>query len=291
MKLLWFTAGILTTLACLAVLLPWLRSVARFSMIPRVSTAVSYAGALILAAMLGLFAWSQIVPTATVSAGPAGSFANAAKLLDAATGESFTTANTVGDTANGVERPAMKGGAGSMQAAVANLESRIAKGGATPDDWELLAKSYDFLGRSADAAQARAQQFPASGFAASSALSSGAAPGIAISGEVALTPALNGKAAAGDTLFIVAKSVDAPGIPVAVLRTSVGTWPVKFTLDDSLSMLPGRTISNAGRVTIEARISKKGQAMPAAGDLQGSTGVVNPADHLPLKILIDRVIT
>lgn len=291
MKLLWFSAGILTTLACFAVVLPWLRTIPRFSMIPLVSKAVSYAGALILAAMLGLFAWSQIAPKATVSEGPAGSFASAAKLIDGATGGSLTTTNTVGDSANGAERPAMKAGAGSMEGAVANLEARIAKGGASADDWELLAKSYDFLGRSADAVQARAHQLPASGFAASGAPPSAAAAGTAISGEVALAPALNGKAAAGETLFIVAKSVDAPGIPVAVLRTSVGPWPVKFTLDDSLSMMPGRNLSSAGRVTIEARISKKGQAMPAAGDLQGATGVVNPADHLPLKILIDRVIT
>jgi cytochrome c-type biogenesis protein CcmH len=118
-----------------------------------------------------------------------------------------------------------------------------------------------------------------------------AAAGTAVSGEITLAPALKAKAAAGETLFIVAKSVDAPGVPVAVLRGSVGSWPLKFTLDDSQSMLPGRNLSSAGRVTIEARISQKGQPLPASGDLQGTTGVINPADHQPLKILIDRVIT
>jgi cytochrome c-type biogenesis protein CcmH len=78
---------------------------------------------------------------------------------------------------------------------------------------------------------------------------------------------------------------------VAVLRGKVGVWPLKFTLDDSQSMLPGRNLSSAGRVTIEARISQSGQPLPAAGDLQGTTGIVNPADHQPLKILIDREIT
>jgi cytochrome c-type biogenesis protein CcmH len=76
-----------------------------------------------------------------------------------------------------------------------------------------------------------------------------------------------------------------------VFRGSVGSWPLKFTLDDSQSMLPGRNLSSAGRVTIEARISLKGQPLPSSGDLQGSTGVINPADHPSLKILIDRVIT
>jgi cytochrome c-type biogenesis protein CcmH len=95
-------------------------------------------------------------------------------------------------------------------------------------------------------------------------------------------------------LFIVAKSVDSPGPPVAVFRSTVATWPVKFTLDDSQSMLPGRNLSKAGRVKIEARISQSGQPMPAAGDLQGSSEIINPAggqQPQPLKILIDRVIT
>ena len=105
---------------------------------------------------------------------------------------------------------------------------------------------------------------------------SAASSGTAVSGEVSLAAALSAKAAAGATLFIVAKSVDSPGMPVAVFRGSVGAWPVKFTLDDSQSMMPGRNLSSAGRVTIEARISQSGQPMPAAGDLQGSTGVINP---------------
>jgi cytochrome c-type biogenesis protein CcmH len=76
-----------------------------------------------------------------------------------------------------------------------------------------------------------------------------------------------------------------------VFRSSVGSWPLKFTLDDSQAMMPGRNLSSAGRVTIEARISQKGQPLPAAGDLQGSSGVISPADHQPLKITIDRVIS
>jgi cytochrome c-type biogenesis protein CcmH len=56
-------------------------------------------------------------------------------------------------------------------------------------------------------------------------------------------------------------------------------------------MMPGRNLSSAGRITVEARISRTGQAMPAPGDLQGSSGIVNPAQATPLKILIDKVIS
>ena len=171
-----------------------------------------------------------------------------------------------------------------MEGAVANLEARLAKGGGRPDDWDLLAKSFDFLGRRGDAARARAHQLPDASTPAT------ASAAVAISGEVTLDAALSSKTTRGETLFVIAKSVDSPGAPVAVYRASVGNWPVRFTLDDSQSMVPGRSLSTAGRVTIEARISHKGQPMPSPGDLQGSSGIIEPTAHKPLAIRIDRVI-
>jgi cytochrome c-type biogenesis protein CcmH len=119
----------------------------------------------------------------------------------------------------------------------------------------------------------------------------GGAAAASISGEVSISSTLSSKATPGATLFIVAKSVDQPGAPVAVYRGSVSAWPVKFTLDDSSSMLPGRNLSNAKHVTVEARISRSGQAQPAAGDLRGTTGVIDPSSHQPLKIVINEVVT
>lgn len=66
---------------------------------------------------------------------------------------------------------------GSMAAAIASLESRLAKGGGNADDWELLAKSYEFLGRPSDAAKARARQIPT------------VAPGSAATGSARTGPA------------------------------------------------------------------------------------------------------
>ncbi len=47
-------------------------------------------------------------------------------------------------------------GANSMESEVASLEARLARDGGTPDDWNLLAKAYEFLGRPDDARRARA---------------------------------------------------------------------------------------------------------------------------------------
>jgi len=114
--------------------------------------------------------------------------------------------------------------------------------------------------------------------------------GVTVRGEVDVADALKGRIPAGLTLFIVAKSVASPGPPVAILRTTTGTWPLQFQLDDSQAMLPTRRLSTAGTVTIEARTSRTGQAMPAAGDFQGVTAPLDPAAAKPVRVVIQRVI-
>jgi cytochrome c-type biogenesis protein CcmH len=56
-------------------------------------------------------------------------------------------------------------------------------------------------------------------------------------------------------------------MPVAVLRQRAQDLPLKFTLDDSLSMSPQARISAAQEVEIEARVSKSGMAKAEPGDL------------------------
>ncbi len=111
-----------------------------------------------------------------------------------------------------------------------------------------------------------------------------------VSGEVALADALRGQVPAGMTVFIVAKSIDTPGPPVAVARTQTGQWPLKFLLDDSLAMLPSRTLSKVGRVTVEARVSRAGTAAPQSGDFQSAVATVDPRQRTAVRLVIDRVI-
>jgi len=111
-----------------------------------------------------------------------------------------------------------------------------------------------------------------------------------VSGTVELTSRLARQAKSGAILFIYAKQPNAPGPPVAVLRLRAEHWPVTFTLNDGNAMVPGRNLSNANTVQIEARISKNGDALPASGDLVGSVTSVNPRDGHPVKISIDREI-
>ncbi|HEY0801892.1 MAG TPA: hypothetical protein VGD54_13685 [Steroidobacteraceae bacterium] len=431
MSIFWFLAGMLTMFAALIVVLPWLRTIPRFESLPSLPWQAPLLGLLIVVAALAMYLWLGRPELAAQS--------------PAAMAQGPNAPGTPSRT--GAESG--KAAAGSMNAAIDSLRARLAKGSGSADDWELLAKSYDFMGLPDDARQARAHQLPPAEDATSAAAGA-AAPGAtamtsppraavpsaaalspeslklltkaaqarhdkqyaaaakiyrqlaatkqmnadawadyadtagvlqnnklagdpetyianalaldashpkalwlkasaeeeagryneaiaawqrllnvlppdsqdakivaanlqrdtqetansgtssagtssaaaaSISGEVSISSTLSSKATPGATLFIVAKSVDQPGPPVAVYRGSVSAWPVKFTLDDSSSMLPGRNLTNAKRVTVEARISRSGQAQPAAGDLRGTTGVIDPSSHQPLKIVINEVVS
>jgi cytochrome c-type biogenesis protein CcmH/NrfG len=411
---LWFLVGVLAAVAATFVIYPWLRERSRapwLAALPKWSLA---SAGLILAGVLGLFLWlgsPQLLTRNTVTT------TAAAGAVAAHAGSNSTSA-------------------GSMDNAVAGLESRLAKSGGSDADWELLSNSYKFMGRPADAAAAREKRLPESAgaartgalgdaialltpkplsaaarkliasadaarrkndFAAASAdygqivrlqemtadtwadyadvaaslngnslvgkpeeylqaalsldpqhakalwllaslqhetgqyalaastwkkltivvgpdssnaklvaanlaedqqladsqaraVTMAVANSVAVRGEVVLSDALRSKVPAGLTLFIIAKSVDSPGAPLAVLRTTTGSWPVKFELNDTLAMLPERKLSTARKVTVEARVSKSGQATPQTGDLLGMTNPLDPTAGKPVRIIIERVI-
>jgi len=297
----WFLAGVLFTLASIILLLPWLRTIPGLGSLPALPWQAGSGALLTMAAIFGLYLWFRhpdrtVEPRAVAATDASG---KAAVATDGAPDSWAGIANALGRGAGAMSNPTgptTQPGARPMSGAIASLQARLAKGGGSADDWELLAKSYEFLGRPAEASKARAHQLPplpaddTESLSVTAPRTGPSGPGTAISGEVSLAAALRSKVTAGATLFIVAKSVDSPGAPVAVYRTTVGSWPLKFELDDSESMLPGRNLSSAGRVTIEARISQSGQPLPAAGDLQGATGVIDPAERRPQEILIDEVI-
>jgi len=111
--------------------------------------------------------------------------------------------------------------------------------------------------------------------------------GAAISGTVSLAPILDAKAASMDTLFVFAREVNGPPMPVSIVRAAKQDLPFTFRLDDSTSPMPSRKLSSAGTVVIVARLSKSGQAMPQSGDLEGMSQSVKPGAN-KITIVIDR---
>lgn len=110
-----------------------------------------------------------------------------------------------------------------------------------------------------------------------------------LSGVVSIDPQLAATVKPDDTLFVYARAVNGPKMPVAMLRAKVSELPLRFTLDDSMSMAPQFKLSTAGQVVVGARISRSGDALPRAGDIEGLSAAVNPGSD-NLKIVIGSVV-
>lgn len=102
------------------------------------------------------------------------------------------------------------------------------------------------------------------------------ATGKSVSGRVELSPALKAKANPDDVVFIFARAVDGPRMPLAAQRARAADLPLDFVLDDSQAVMPSANISSAEQVRVEVRISKSGTATPGKGDLTGKSAVVKP---------------
>lgn len=109
----------------------------------------------------------------------------------------------------------------------------------------------------------------------------------AITGKVILGPNLANKASLPDTLFVFAKDVAGPPMPVSIVRASRKDLPFTFRLDDSTSPMPSRKLSDIDTVVIVARLSKSGKAMPESGDLEGMSQPIKPGAE-NITVVIDR---
>ena len=110
-----------------------------------------------------------------------------------------------------------------------------------------------------------------------------------IKGRVVVSPQFASKIGPADTVFIFARAVEGPRMPLAILRISAKELPKDFTLDDSLGMAGGAKLSSVASVMIEARVSKSGNAMPQSGDLFGRSAPVKPGAS-GINITIDQVV-
>jgi len=273
----WFVAGILSAIAAGFVLRAVLTRLGERRKSGTILKLSLILGAPIAVLAIVLFAW-LVSPSA-----PTGTGAAAGDVTDHA--------------AAAAPQASAPQPAGSMNELLVRLERRLAAQGGTDADWELLAQTYDYMGRPADVKRARSHHLPATlgsdsagAPAAEPSTASASAAAAMLEGTVELADALKSQVPAGVTLFVVAKAVDAPGPPVAVMRTTISQWPMRFSLDDANAMVPGRTLSSAGAVTVEARVSRSGMATPQPGDLQSVVVTLKSHDRKSLRLLIDHVI-
>ncbi|MCR8921699.1 c-type cytochrome biogenesis protein CcmI [Dasania sp. GY-MA-18] len=94
----------------------------------------------------------------------------------------------------------------------------------------------------------------------------------------------------GANVFIYARALNGPKMPLAVVKLPAQQLPVTVELNDSMAMMPTMKLSSFEQVEIVARVSSSGIANAAAGDLEGVLGpVANNSSEL-LELVIDKVL-
>ncbi len=92
----------------------------------------------------------------------------------------------------------------------------------------------------------------------------------AVAGTVELDEGLKGQVKPDDVVFIYARPASGSRMPVAFTKVTVKELPYKFELNETMRMAMGvETLSSVKSVIVGARISKTGNFMPQAGDLEG----------------------
>ncbi len=112
-----------------------------------------------------------------------------------------------------------------------------------------------------------------------------AAPTQTLTVTVALADELKGKVQPGDAVFVFARAVSGPPMPLAVKRLTVADLPAEVSLSDSDAMMPQLKISGFEQVQLLARISRSGNA--TAGEWIGSSQPLASSTSEPQQLTID----
>jgi cytochrome c-type biogenesis protein CcmH len=104
--------------------------------------------------------------------------------------------------------------------------------------------------------------------------------------SVALAPELAGKVQPDDSVFVFARAVSGPPMPLAVERLRVADLPAQVALSDADAMMPQLRLSNFAEVQLVARVSRAGN--PTAGDWVGQLDAVNAKASGEYALTIDR---
>jgi cytochrome c-type biogenesis protein CcmH len=163
--------------------------------------------------------------------------------------------------------------AGDAGAARERWTRLLATADLPPEMHDIVQKRLDDLGQQAPAAPAAANA---------------ATGGLRL--HVSVAPALSAKVPAGSVVYVFAKAVQGPPMPLAVLRVPAAQLPADVLLDDTMAMAPQLRLSQFDRYTVTARISRSGGAQAQSGDLEGSLAAVRDAGTAALNLSIDHVV-
>lgn len=111
-----------------------------------------------------------------------------------------------------------------------------------------------------------------------------------LSVEVSLDQALAAQVTDDQLLFIYAKAVNGPPMPLAVTRLTVEDLPVSLVLDDSMAMVPTMKLSSFDEVVVGARISRTGNPVAQSGDFFVEVSPVSVSQKAAVALAISNIV-
>lgn len=125
---------------------------------------------------------------------------------------------------------------------------------------------------------------------ASKSASPASTAGVTIQVQVDLSNTFKNRVNPDDTVFIYARALHGPKMPLAIVRKQVKDLPVAVDLNDSMAMMPTMKLSTFKQLEVVARVSKSGNAMARPGDLIGKQDLNKVQTTQSLRVIIDKVV-
>ena len=103
---------------------------------------------------------------------------------------------------------------------------------------------------------------------------------------VKVTAAPNLRIDGNAVVFITARAVDGPPVPVAVERHRFADLPGSVILDDADSLMPTAKLSQMAEVLVQARMSATGSADRSEGDIETTPVRVTLPNATPIELVL-----
>jgi len=108
--------------------------------------------------------------------------------------------------------------------------------------------------------------------------------------EVGISDELRARAAPDSAVFVYAKAMQGPPMPLAVKRLRVADLPASLTLSDADAMMPAMKLSSFDQVIVGARVSPSGNPIAQSGDFYTERKGIDSANPpAQIALTIDRV--
>ncbi|MFT5260601.1 MAG: cytochrome c-type biogenesis protein CcmH [Gammaproteobacteria bacterium] len=115
-------------------------------------------------------------------------------------------------------------------------------------------------------------------------------PTVSLSVDVNIDSRFVDKVHPDDTVFVIAKAKNGPRAPLAVVRKTVADLPFEVRLNDSHAMLNTMTLSQFKDVVISARVSRSGQPIAQAGDIQSAPYQTQNSHQETIRLTLNEIV-